>query len=43
MQECDDYGLQLYLDCVCLMHELMQDDELIDWLILQNYNQFANL
>lgn len=30
MQECDDYGAQLYMDCVCLMHQLMQDDQLID-------------
>ena len=30
MQECDDYGLQLYMDSVHLVHQLMQDNQLID-------------
>ena len=30
MQECDDYGLQLYMDSVHLVHQLTQDNQLID-------------
>ena len=30
MQECDDHGVQLYMDCVHLVHQLMHDDQLLD-------------
>ena len=30
LQECDDYGIQLYKDCVRVVHQLMQNDQLLD-------------
>ena len=29
LQQCEDYGIDLYIDCVHLVHHLMQDDQLL--------------